>query len=187
MALDIEALTGADLTDFQEVQRKNGRPWALKLLDNDAAGQNSATAQPWFPTAGYAAVDAEVYYFAGHFRSVRSAGAVSHQTGMLFGGTATIEKIGYGLVTPALATSDTVGALSHFYANVATVLNPVAATTSTTERVTFIVQGAVKFSGAGTFGPEFKYSVAPGGVPTINFGTHFVMWKAGSVQLGTWS
>jgi hypothetical protein len=65
-----------------------------------------------------------------------------------------------------------------------------AASTSATENSIFFVWGIVRINGAGTFIPQFKYSAAPGGAPTVKRGTWFRMWPVGSnttVSVGTWA
>lgn len=163
----------------------------FKCLDaDDTGGQNVNTAQPWFPTSGGVTVEAlTTYFFEGQLFTTRAAGATSHTTGILFGGTASLTNIdfwGEGKTgdTNALAASN------GFWGNAASSLVLKAASTSATENSFFHVRGTVRINAAGTFIPQFIYSAAPGGAPTIKRGTYFRMWPIGSntvVSQGTWA
>jgi hypothetical protein len=161
----------------------------VKVLDADAAGQNIATVQPWFPSGGAVQVEAgTVYLFEGAFSSVRAAGATSHTTGISFGGTATLTSFfgayycGEGDVA-TLADADSIIATS------AANLQVKAASTSTTEVIKLSMQGSLKVNAAGTFIPQFTYSAAPGGAPTIESNSYFKLIKlgAGFTTRGNWT
>lgn len=165
----------------------------FKALDaDDTGGTNVATAQPWFPTAGGVSVAAATtYFFEGLLRTTRAAGAVSHTTGILFGGTATLTNIDYqagcrtGDVNTAPGASN---AWSHI--QVATNTQVKAASTATTEDTLIVVNGVVRINATGTFIPQFIYSAAPGGAPTIKRGSFFRMWPIGDnnvLAVGTWA
>jgi hypothetical protein len=65
-----------------------------------------------------------------------------------------------------------------------------AASTSATEQAAFDLEGIVRFSAAGTFIPQFIYSAAPGGAPTILRNTYIRMTPLGDanfVQSGVWA
>jgi hypothetical protein len=72
----------------------------------------------------------------------------------------------------------------------ATTLTVKASSSSASEQVIIRVHGIVRFSSAGTFIPRFVFSSAPGGAPTIQYGTYFRMVPVGDnavVSAGTWS
>lgn len=163
----------------------------MKVLSaDDAGGQNVATAQPWFPTAGAVAVAADTTYrMSGLLMLTRAAGATSHTTSLLFAGTATLTSIGYkasvkvGDVESNAADNATV-------ARVATATVVKAASTATTETITVGVDGIVRVNAAGTLIPQFIYSAAPGGAPTIKANSYFCLDYLGSGSFtlsGTWS
>lgn len=162
----------------------------FKALNADGTGSNVNTAQNWFPTAGSVAVAAATsYFFEGLLYMTRSAGTTSHTLSLLFGGSATLTSIMY----EARAITGDTGANS---ADNATIVNSAsaqvvkAASTSATEVVAVYVKGIVRINGAGTFAPQFQYSAAPGGAPTIKSGSFFSMFPIGdnTVQArGTWS
>ena len=161
----------------------------MRVLDADATGQNVNTAQPWFPSQGGVALEAGVsYLFDGAMVLNRSAGATSHTTGMSFGGTATLTNINWiahcreGDVQ-TLADSDMISAQS------AANLQIKGTSTSTTEAIGVIVTGVVRINAGGTFIPQFTYSAAPGGAPSIKAGTYFNLRKLGVAfaSKGTWT
>lgn len=162
----------------------------FKALSSTAAGTDVSTAQPWFPAAGAVTVEANTtYFFRGYLRTTRSAGAVSHTTGLLFAGTATLTSIAYRAMcnTGDVVTNGTLNATS---IEVATNTTVKAASTSTTEQIAVYVEGIVRINGAGTFIPQFQYSAAPGGAPTVMVGTYFQMYAIGSGSVttqGTWA
>lgn len=163
----------------------------MKILSaDDAGGQNVATAQPWFPTAGGVTVAGDTTYkMEGSLRLIRAAGAVSHTTGLLFAGTATLTSIEYvayvnsGDVETNLAGNRTVS-------RVATNTTVKGASTSTTEAINIEIVGTVRINAAGTFIPQFIYSAAPGGAPTIKANSRFILTPVGSGSFtaqGTWA
>lgn len=154
-----------------------------ELTADDTGGQNVNTAQPWFPTGGTVSVLAGRYHFRGIFKSTRTAGANSHTTANLFGGTATIGQIDY---TGLAKTGDTnaLAGFSGFFATDANAFVLKAASTATTEHVQWLVEGWVNFTAGGTFIPQFIYSAAPGGAPTINRGTFFEMEPSSAATQG---
>lgn len=158
-----------------------------KVLDATATGSNSNSAQPWFPTNGGVTVESgAMYWFRGQLRLTRSAGTTSHTTDLLFGGTATITSIGYMLGAKE-GDAATISDWDWRWGTVATALNVKAASTSATENAVFRVEGFVKINAGGTFIPQFKYSAAPGGAPTIDLGTYFELRKLTATSRGTWS
>jgi hypothetical protein len=152
------------------------------LVADDAGGQNVSTAQPWFPSAGgVTLIASETYRFYGRLWATRTAGVTSHTTAVLFGGAATLNSITYWAEARtgdanALASTNGFRATS----NAALVIK--AASTSATEDLDIFVEGIVRINAGGSFIPQFQYSVAPGGTPTIKQGTHFVVWPLNPVS-----
>lgn len=162
----------------------------FRLLTAGATGANSSLVQPWFPTTGAVSLAAlTTYFFDGLFHSSRSAGTTSHSTLLAFGGTATLTRIRY-LATPKELDSNAIADLDAVFGTVATEITIKAASTSSTENVILAVRGHVAVNAAGTFIPQFRYSSAPGGAPTIQPGTFFRLWPVGSNTIdtvGTWT
>lgn len=159
---------------------------------DDAGGQNIATAQPWFPTTGAVTVLAATsYFFEGILRWTRAAGTTSHTTGLGFGGTATLTNIDYVAQTRTGDVNTAPGAGDIYLAIQSAANTQVkAASTSATEDFLCEINGIVRINAGGTFVPQFTFSAAPGGAPTIKRGTYFRMWPIGDnnvVSVGTWS
>jgi hypothetical protein len=158
----------------------------LKVLSaDDAGGIDSTTAQPWFPTAGAVTVAADTtYLMEGHLGTSRSAGAVSHVTQLLFGGTATLTSIEY---VADVNTGDTVSTVATARINprVATATTCKAASVAPTEQIAVQLWGIVRISAAGTFIPQFKYSAAPGGATTVLKNSYFRMTPLGPAAFTT--
>lgn len=165
-------------------------PLLMRSLDADGTGTNVNTAQPWFPTLGSVTVVASTtYYFTGVLATIRAAGTTSHTTGILFGGTASLTNI-FFLAEANVGEVDTLLPTSRTIATVATLTNVKAASVSATEATSVSVLGVVRINAAGTFIPQFQYSVAPGGAPTIRRNSYFRMEPVGSntfTALGPWS
>jgi hypothetical protein len=159
----------------------------LKILTaDDAGGQNVNTAQPWFPTQGAVTVQAQTtYYCTGLLHTTRAAGTTSHTTSLLFGGTATITSIkGIARVNSGDVASN--AALNSTLIDVATAVVVKAASTSATEVIHLQWEGIVRINAAGTFIPQFQYSAAPGGAPTIKANSFWRMEPLGTNTLATW-
>lgn len=160
------------------------------LAADDTGGTNVNTAQPWFPTAGGVTIEANTTYrIKGLLNLTRAAGVTSHTTGLLFGGTATIASILYHALcrTGDVATNI---ALNSTLIAVATNTTVKAASTSATENITVQIEGVVRFTTGGTFIPQFQYSAAPGGTPTIKANSFFEMIPVGDNNFatkGTWA
>lgn len=160
----------------------------FKVLDaDDTGGQNVATAQPWFPTAGAITLPVGKYFFEGQLRTGRSAGVTSHTTSLLFAGGATytidwVADVNIG-DTAAVATSTRVSAA------VATATVVKAASTSATEQLLLTVRGRLDVTVAGTFIPQYIYSVAPGGAPTAQRGSYLILRPrpGGAATVGAWA
>lgn len=161
-----------------------------KNLVANATGANATGGQPWFPTAGAVTVEAATnYFFEGLLYMTRAAGAVSHTTATLFAGTATLTSIDY-IGRARTGDTNTLLGVSSIRATAATALVVKAASTSATEDTLIDVKGNVRINATGTFIPQFQYSAAPGGAPTILRGTYFRMWPIGSntdESVGVWA
>ncbi len=160
-----------------------------RRIDADQTGTNGTAAQNWFPTLGAVAVEAGVVYdMEGLLNLTRAAGATSHTTGLLFAGTATLTYILWDAIVGS-TDAEANGSANKTTARVATNTTIKAASTSTTEAFSIRLTGSVKINAAGTFIPQFIYSAAPGGAPTIRTGSYFQLIKKGSgfASRGTWT
>ena len=159
-------------------------------MDADAAGQNIATAQQWFPTLGAIAVEANTTYeMDGQLVTTRTAGVTSHTTGLIFAGTGTLIGIQYEVQVNS-GDDESVIAQNRTISRTAANTTVKGASTSATESVSIFLEGIVRINAAGTFIPQFIYSATPGGAPTIRANSYFQLRKRGSgtlTAIGTWT
>lgn len=160
-------------------------------LATDFTGTDVATAQPVFGTTQDAVLlkATRNYRFKAVYNITRAAGAVSHTTGVLFGGTATFINVD-GIAKVSNPTGNILSAVSQISFAVATETVITAANTSTTENVRVELEGIIRTNAAGTLIPQFKYSAAPGGAPTVKRGSFFEIWpigEGGQSWTGDWS
>lgn len=159
-------------------------PYSARMLfkalsADDTGGTNVNTAQPWFPTAGAITLPANTAYeFEGTLVLSRAAGTTSHTTGILFGGSATLTSIEY-FGDCKTGDANDLQTVSGFFSSAATLLTLKAASTSATEQTIIKVRGVVRINAAGTLIPQFQYSAAPGGAPTVKRGTYFRLTPLG--------
>jgi hypothetical protein len=139
-------------------------------LAADVAGANANTAQPIF--VGLTAITlaaATAYDFNLVANITRAAGTTSHTTGLSFGGTATLQATGgiEYLAAVSTVTGNVLGAPAWIRGESNATVVVTAASTSATENLRIQATGVVRTNAGGTFIPQFIYSAAPGGVPTI--------------------
>lgn len=144
------------------------------------AGSDVSTAQAVFDAAQdtFTLLANVTYEFEADYRISRAAGTTSHTTGVLFGGTATY-TIDY-LADVSNPTGNVLGAVSAIEGNAATEVVLTAANTSATENLRIKLKGVIRVTAAGTLIPQFKYSAAPGGAPTIKRNTSFKLRAIGT-------
>jgi hypothetical protein len=158
-----------------------------RALTANVNGTNTLNAQQWFPTLGAVTLPASSsYFFEGKLYISRSAGANSHTTSLLFAGTSTLTSIEYTAeVFQGTAAPIAGAAFAAYESNAATALVVTAASTSTTEQLLIKVKGVVRISAGGTFIPQFKYSAAPGGAPSIQANSYFRLIYLGADTAGS--
>ena len=110
-----------------------------------------------------------------------------------FGGTATLNNIGYWLMDPNPGTLsvNTSGSPPTNYIQTASATVVTTAMTSATQAFIAIMKGTVSINAGGTFSPQYQLSAAPGGAYTTNTGSYFVMYPIGAAgsnsNVGGWS
>lgn len=161
------------------------------ILAADRTGNDSATAQPVFGSAAdeVTVAASTTYEFEAVYWITRAAGTTSHTTGVLFAGTATFTAIDY-LAQVTNPTGNVLAAVQQIMAAAATETVLTAANTSATENLMIKLRGTMRVNAAGTIIPQFKYSAAPGGVPSVKRDSFFRMWPVGSSSVeisGRWS
>ena len=124
----------------------------------------------------------------------KSVGATSHTVSFGFGGTATLNNIGYMLHAKQNTTSftdiSTADTYTYFIASSsATVIT--GAIASATEFLMVEIQGTVSVNAGGTFIPQYTLSAAPGGAYSTAIGSSIKFTPLGSsgsnVSIGTWA
>lgn len=162
-------------------------------LESGLAGANVNTAQNIFGV-GVTLSASTVYAFEAVYAISKSAGTTSHSVGLGFGGTATINNIGYWGFSDsesAFAYAGTAGNLGGFYTQTASNTAASLASTAATLARTFRITGTVSINAGGTFIPQYTCSAAPGGAYTTAAGSFFLIYPIGAsganVNVGTWA
>jgi len=123
-----------------------------------------------------------VYYLT------RSVGTNSHTLSTLFAIGGSLTSIAYVAETTS-TTGNVLGAVSRIYGTAATALAVTAASSSATENITVVIRGIVRTNAAGTFTPQIKYDVAPGGAPIVLANSYFKLIPIGNNSVtfvGNW-
>lgn len=153
-------------------------------------GSNVNTAQSVFGV-GVTLSTATVYAFEGVYLLTKTAGTTSHSVGTGFGGTATLNNIGYnafGYLSSANTGSANVGSL------IGTSATPAAVTQAGAAATLFApiqIRGTVSVNGGGTFIPQYILSAAPGGAYSTAIGSYFLIYPIGTsgsnTSVGAWA
>jgi hypothetical protein len=162
-------------------------------LNAPLAGSNVNTAQS-FLGVGVTLSSSTVYAFEAYFPMSKTAGTTAHSISLLFGGTATLNNIGYSAMTGSSSNSAFTTAIgpSLYYFQVATAsaFTGVGLTVNTViahVRMT----GTVSINSGGTFIPQYQLSAAPGGAYTVALGAYFRIYPVGAAgantAVGTWA
>ncbi len=139
------------------------------VLSSDYTGSDVNTAQKVFnsTTTGTINLPASTSYdFEALYVITRVAGTTSHTTSVLFGGTAALTSIMY-LAEATSSNGNVLTAPSYIYATAATATVVTAASTTAAENIIVRLRGQIRTNSAGTLIPQFQFSAAPGGTPTI--------------------
>lgn len=162
-------------------------------LNSGLAGANVNTAQNVLGV-GVTLSASTVYAFEAVYAINKSAGTTSHTVGLGFGGTATINNIGYWGFSDsesAFAYAGTAGNLGGFYTQTASNTTASLASTAAALARTFRITGTVSINAGGTFIPQYTCSAAPGGAYTTAAGSYFLIYPIGAsganVNVGTWA
>ena len=162
-------------------------------LDSALVGANVNTAQNVFGV-GVTLSASTVYAFEAFYGLSKTAGTTSHSVGLGFGGTATLNNIGYwgfSDTESAFTYAGTAGNLGGFYTQTASNTASSLASTSATLARTLRITGTVSVNAGGTFIPQYTCSAAPGGAYTTAAGSFFMIYPIGAsganVNVGTWA
>lgn len=161
-------------------------------LDSALAGANVNTAQNIFGV-GCTLSGSTYYEFEGMFNFSKSAGTTSHSFSLLFGGSASLNKIGYQITGDSSTVSFTSGFGTRFSVapQVATAITAYSGLTSANLFLIFMVKGIVSVNAGGTFIPQYILSAAPGGAYSTAAGSYFKIKPIGAsganVSVGAWA
>jgi len=151
----------------------------FRLLTSDQSGSNASGAQTLLVGASTINLLARTYLFELFARITRAAGTTSHTTSLQFGGTAVVSTIDY-IASVSNPTGNVLGAASEIVGTATSALAVTAANIVATEDIRLWARGILRITTAGTFIPQFNYSAAPGGAPTIKRGAFITMRPQGA-------
>lgn len=174
-------------TSFVQQANNNGAGLFWTAASADVVGTDVATVQSIFDATvdSCAVLAATTYEMEAFIWISRAAGAVSHTTGILFGGTATMTAIDY-LAQVTAPNSNILTAVQQVASSTASLTTLTAANTNATEQIQVKLTGILRVNAAGTFIPQFQQSVATGGPPTTKRGSYFKLRPIGTnVQNGS--
>lgn len=162
-------------------------------LNTTVTGADSTAAQSVYGV-GVTLSSSTVYAFRGIYALSRSVGTTPHDVQNSFGGTATINNIGYTLTGSSSSSSFTarVNANTNFlWITTASATTFEAVVTVEPFYVMVNIEGTVSVNAGGTFIPRYTLSAAPGGGYTTRIGSYFAIWPVGAsganVSVGTWA
>lgn len=161
-------------------------PYFIRLL-TDNTGANDTSSQPVFANGAstFTSPPNALYEFEALYFITRSAGTTSHNTSVLFGGTATISSCVYTIESTTTTGAPTSTTASQQLIAVAATATQVATTsTSSTENIVVKIKGTMTITTGGTVIPQFAYSTAPGGAPTIKAGSYIKFTPLGQDTTG---
>ena len=162
-------------------------------LDSAVVGSNVATAQSIFGV-GVTLSASTVYEFEFFAIFTKSAGTTSHSFQLGFGGTATINNIGYTAIAAydsgTIPRQNTTTAFG-FVSNTTTATTSVNAITSAATFNSQTLKGTVSINAGGTFIPQYTLSAAPGGAYSTAIGSYIKIYPLGASgaanNIGSWA
>jgi hypothetical protein len=156
-------------------------------LNSDLVGANVNTAQNAFGV-GVTLSSNTVYQFRIVIGLYKTVGGGTHTIGFGFGGSATINNIGY-----AFTANETTGqfptlSVVQSASMVLTTSNTtITATTSVASKsYSILIDGTVSVNAGGTFIPQYTLSAAPGGTYTTAASSYMTLTPINSIT-GTWA
>jgi len=160
-------------------------------LNSDLVGANVNTAQSILGV-GVTLIGSTVYQFEAVYALSKTAGTTSHAYGLGFGGTATINNIGYD-VQGLFKTGAFAGGAPDMALYIQTATNTAVTGPLALAGLQFfcLIKGTVSVNAGGTFIPQYTLSAAPGGAYTTAIGSYFKISPLGAsgsnTSIGTWS
>lgn len=163
-------------------------------LNTGSVGANATGAQSLFGV-GVTLASNTVYVFESSFAILKTSGTTSHTLAFGFGGTATINNIGYLIQNQFDPTSNTTipyaGTDVNIWLNSASATVVTGPVTSAYAIRYFHLRGSVSINAGGTLIPQYTLSAAPGGAYTTQIGGYFLIYPIGAagsnISVGTWA
>ena len=162
-------------------------------LNTAVVGANATGAQSIFGV-GVTLSASTVYEFELMVAYSKSAGTTSHTFSMGFGGTASVNNIGYYVIAKNNATSFTNLATSDTVQAFIQTASATALTGGNTSAALFLLQlikGTVSINAGGTFIPQYTLSAAPGGAYSTAIGSYIriapVSASGSNTSVGAWA
>ena len=156
-------------------------------LDSGVVGSNATGAQSIFGV-GVSLLASTQYEFEMVFSLSKTAGTTSHTIGLGFGGTATLNNIGYNNIANANPAGNT--CLVYQVATAASTVLTLSIT-SATPTYNVMLKGTISVNAAGTFIPQYTLSAAPGGAYTTKIGSYIkispLAASGANVNVGSWA
>ncbi len=161
-------------------------------LESSLAGANVNTAQSVFGV-GVTLSSNTVYAFEAVYAFSKTAGTTGHTLGIGFGGTATLNNIGYQVNGSESASNFLRVNQSATELFVTSAANTTFSTSNATASVFIFgaLRGTVSVNAGGTFIPQYTLSAAPGGAYSTAAGCYFLIYPIGTsganTSVGTWA
>ena len=160
-------------------------------LNAALAGSNATGAQSIFGKS-VTLSSSTVYAFEISYALLKSAGVTSHTISIGFGGTATLNNIGWQIHNPTAPTApSTTPAVAANYLIAATAQVTTVALTAASIEAAGMIFGTVSVNAGGTFIPQYTLSAAPGGAYSTDIGSYMTIYPIGTagadVNVGTWA
>jgi len=165
----------------------------LYRLNAAVVGSNATGAQSVF-NVGCTLSASTVYEFELQMMFSKTAGTTSHNISFGFGGTATINNIGYdlkaGFASVAIPTG-TYAAVFGSASNSVSATTIVTATSAAAVGLGMTAKGTVSINAGGTFIPQYTLSAAPGGAYSVLAGSFIrinpLSASGAATNVGTWA
>ena len=160
-------------------------------LNSNLVGSNVNTAQSVLG-AGVTLAGSTVYQFEAVYALSKTAGTVSHAHGFGFGGTATINNIGYEL-QGLFKTGAFAGGAPDLAVYIQTATNTAVSGPLALANLQLfcLIKGTVSVNAGGTFIPQYTLSAAPGGAYSSVIGSYFkispLSASGANTSIGNWA
>lgn len=167
----------------------NAEQVAIIQTDNTLSDVN--TAQNIFASANdvLSLAASTTYEFEFFYWIARTAGTTSHTTAVLFPASSAFTSIHYD-VQVTNPTGNVLGNVQQMVGDVSTAVTITAANTVATENLIIWGRGVIRTNSASTVTPQFQFSAAPGGAPTVKVDSFFRIWPIGVntiAAVGNWA